>query len=112
MTKLTKIEKETIILFNEAEDMASIYTYNASLKKRLEAFSRKYPNLCDWKSRSVRAVFSICSTSPDCPSACNPHTVRNAGKKPATTPDKMVSTVRRSDVAFKVNLRSEYWVCT
>ena len=46
MTKLTKIEKETIILFNEAEDMASIYTYNASLKKRLEAFSRKYPDLC------------------------------------------------------------------
>ncbi len=46
MTKLTKIEKETIVLFNEAEDMASIYTYNASLKKRLEAFSRKYSNLC------------------------------------------------------------------
>lgn len=25
--KLTKYEKETIILFNEAEDTASIYTY-------------------------------------------------------------------------------------
>lgn len=44
--KLTKYERETIILFNEAEDMASIYTYNASLKKRLEAFSRKHPDLC------------------------------------------------------------------
>ena len=46
MTRLTKIEKETIILFNEGESTASIYTYNASLKKRLAAFSKKYPDLC------------------------------------------------------------------
>ena len=46
MMKLTMYEKETIILFNEAEDTASIYTYNAGLKKRLAAFSRKYPDLC------------------------------------------------------------------
>lgn len=32
MTRLTKIEKETIILFNEGESTASIYTYNARLK--------------------------------------------------------------------------------
>ena len=32
MTKLSKYEKETIILFNEGEDTASIYTYNAGLK--------------------------------------------------------------------------------
>ena len=41
MTRLTKIEKETIILFNEGESTASIYTYNAGLKKRLAAFSKK-----------------------------------------------------------------------
>lgn len=29
MTRLTKIEKETILLFNEGESTASIYTYNA-----------------------------------------------------------------------------------
>ena len=46
MMKLTKYEKETIILFNEAEDTASICTYNAGLKKRLAAFSGKYPDLC------------------------------------------------------------------
>lgn len=44
--KLTKYEKETIILFNEDEVTASIYTYNAGLKKRLAAFSEKYPDLC------------------------------------------------------------------
>ena len=46
MAKLTKYEKETIILFNEGEDTASIYTFNASLKRRLADFSRKYPLLC------------------------------------------------------------------
>lgn len=44
--KLSKYEKETIINFNEAEDTASIYTFNADLKRRLAEFSRKYPLLC------------------------------------------------------------------
>ena len=42
MTKLSKYEKETIINWNEAENLASIYTFNASLKRRLADFSRKY----------------------------------------------------------------------
>ena len=46
MARLTKYEKETIILFNEGEDKASIYTYNAGLRNRLVAFSKKYPDLC------------------------------------------------------------------
>lgn len=44
--KLTKVEKETIILFNEADKEAHIQTYNAGLRKRLEAFSKKHPDLC------------------------------------------------------------------
>ena len=43
---LTKYEKETIILFNEGEDTTHIQTYNAGLRKRLAAFSKKYPDLC------------------------------------------------------------------
>ena len=46
MKKLSKYEKETIINWNEAENLASIYTFNASLKRRLADFSRKYPLLC------------------------------------------------------------------
>ena len=46
MAKLTKYEKETIILFNEGEDTASIYTFNAGLKKRLAMFAKKYPDFC------------------------------------------------------------------
>ena len=46
MSKLTKYEKETIILFSEGEDIAHIQTYNAGLRNRLAAFSKKYPGLC------------------------------------------------------------------
>ena len=46
MAKLTKYEKETIILFKEGEDTASIYTFNAGLKKRLAIFAKKYPDFC------------------------------------------------------------------
>ena len=46
MAKLTKYEKETIVLFNEGEDTASLYTYHAGLRKRLANFSKKYPDLC------------------------------------------------------------------
>ncbi|MCQ4671589.1 molecular chaperone [Lactonifactor longoviformis] len=46
MTKLFKYEKETIINWNEAENLASIYTFNASLKRRLAEFNQRYPLLC------------------------------------------------------------------
>ena len=46
MSKLTKYEKETIVLFNEGEDTAHIQTYNAGLRKRLETFAKKHPDLC------------------------------------------------------------------
>lgn len=41
-----KEERETILVFNEAEDTAVIYTFNNDLKKRLAAFAKKYPDLC------------------------------------------------------------------
>ena len=48
--KLTKYEKETIILTNEGESTASIYTYNSDLKRRLQKFSKNYPTLCRMES--------------------------------------------------------------
>lgn len=44
--KLSKYEKETIVNFNEGESEASVYTFNADLKRRLAEFSRRYPLLC------------------------------------------------------------------
>ena len=92
--RLTKIEKETIVLFSEGESTASIYTYNTSLKKRLAAFSKKYPDLCRlekieyWGGVSYRIDKSRLSIR------LQPHTARNAGRKQASTPEKTVSAAR------------------
>ena len=64
MTRLTKIEKETIILFNEGESTASIYTYNAGLKKRLAAFSKKYPDLCQMEKPEHSRHWHVCRHNP------------------------------------------------
>lgn len=42
----TKAEQETILLTSEADKTVSIYTFNRRLIRRLEAYSQKYPHLC------------------------------------------------------------------
>lgn len=46
MRKRSKCEQMTLVNFNEEERQASIYTFNAELKRRLAEFSRRYPLLC------------------------------------------------------------------
>ena len=58
--KLTKYEKETIILFNEGEQEGSIQTYNAGLRKRLAAFSKKHPDLCRLEKSMEQGGGSTC----------------------------------------------------
>ena len=41
--KLSNIEKETVINFNEAERTASVYTHNAALKRQLLELCRTHP---------------------------------------------------------------------
>ena len=43
--KLSKQEKETIILWNEAESTAEIYTYNPALQVQLTKLCAKYPEV-------------------------------------------------------------------
>ena len=47
--RLTPYEKETIIITNEAEDEWIFETFNTGYKRRLEAFSEKYPAYCQMK---------------------------------------------------------------
>ena len=54
MRKLSKYEKETIINWNEAENLASVYTFNASLKRRLAEGSVTY--VLDKSRLSIRLV--------------------------------------------------------
>ena len=46
MARLTKYEKETIILTCEGDSTYSVYTFNPALKRRLPDFARKYPDNC------------------------------------------------------------------
>ncbi len=41
---LTKLERETIILFNEEEAIASVYTHNAKLISKLRGMAEKHPD--------------------------------------------------------------------
>lgn len=41
--KLSRIEQETIILYNEAESTAEVFTYDQKLFHKLERLTEKYP---------------------------------------------------------------------
>ena len=56
MTKLSKYEKETIINWNEAENLASIYTFNASLKRRLRSSAGNIRCCAGWSAARQRAA--------------------------------------------------------
>ena len=45
-TELTKQEKTTDIWFDEKNPIIHIRTHNTALKKRLLAYSRRYPAIC------------------------------------------------------------------
>ena len=42
--KLSKIEQETILLYNEEEATASVYTHDPKLREKLKRLSEKYPD--------------------------------------------------------------------
>ncbi|MFR5609563.1 MAG: molecular chaperone [Lachnospiraceae bacterium] len=52
MTRLTKYEKETIILTNEEDDFGNVFTYNKGLQRRFMSFAEKYPDNCRFKSQN------------------------------------------------------------
>ena len=51
--RVSREERETIILFNETEDPVTIYTFNADLKRRLKSFAKKHPELCRKKTEDA-----------------------------------------------------------
>ena len=42
--KLSKYEEETVVLYNEAEPTASVYTHDPKLIDKLKRLSEKYPD--------------------------------------------------------------------
>ena len=49
ITGIKKTHKTTEIYFDEAGERTTVCTYNTSLKNRLLAFSKEYPELCKLK---------------------------------------------------------------
>ena len=45
-SRLTKYEKETVLLYNQSQDPITISTYDPSLRRRLREFAARYPDLC------------------------------------------------------------------
>lgn len=52
MAKLTKYEKETIILTNEGDNFWTVFTYNKGLQRRLQSFAEQHPENCRFKNRN------------------------------------------------------------
>ena len=46
MANLSNLEKETVILFNQADKTACITTYDSRLKRRLTALADSHPDEC------------------------------------------------------------------
>lgn len=44
--RLSSVEKETIITFNEAETTADVYTHNKALKRQLDEYAEQRPEQC------------------------------------------------------------------
>ena len=61
--RLSKYEKETIILTSEGDDTVQIYTFNASLKRRLVEYAEKYPQLASGQMDSEGSVTYVLDKS-------------------------------------------------
>lgn len=45
-SRLTKYEKETVLLYNQSRDPVTIATYDSGLRRRLREYAARYPELC------------------------------------------------------------------
>ena len=45
-SRLTKYEKESVLLYNQSRDPVIISTYDPGLRRRLREYAVRYPELC------------------------------------------------------------------
>lgn len=72
--KLSLYEQETILLYNQAEDTAEVYTHDRKLMEKLTRLSQKHPEqVCKRISTILRFPNAVCpSGSRTVPSAARP----------------------------------------
>lgn len=86
--KLSKLEQESIILYNEEESTASIYTHDPKLKRKLKRLAEKYPDKV-YPDRAVHAGAVSYAVPKSCVSVREPFSDerRRAASERAKTPD-------------------------
>ena len=53
MSRLTKYEKETIILTSEGDDTYNVFTFNSGLKRKFRDYAAKHPECCHLESENT-----------------------------------------------------------
>ena len=64
MTKLSKYEKETILLTSEGDDTWDIFTFNPALKRKFMDFSLTNPDLCKLKCSTPEGSMTFTVSKP------------------------------------------------
>ena len=87
--KLSPAERETIILFSDADDTASVYTYDRRLIKKLDALCRKCPEeVYEEKKRSSAGAKSCVSVREPFSRARREAASRRAKEAGTVPPDR------------------------
>lgn len=60
MTPLSKYEQETVILYNQAEQTADVYTHDPKLLEKLKRLTEKYPKQVQQKEEHCFVVPKRC----------------------------------------------------
>ena len=75
--KLSLVERETILLYNQAEPMAEVYTHDPRLMEKLELLAKKHPDQITRKAPITLPSLSGVYQSGS-------HTAQNAAKLPVS----------------------------
>ena len=76
--KLSLVERETILLYNQAEPMAEVYTHDPHLMEKLELLAKKHP---DQITRKDAHNFTV---PKRCVSVREPYTAPSVAKLPVS----------------------------
>lgn len=97
ITGIKKSHKTTEIFFDEGSDILVINTYNTSLKNRLTAYARVYPDLCRQIDDNETGGLSLKYRRTDSPSAFFRHARTSAKKRHEPAPRHLTNPERSFD---------------
>ena len=88
MIELTPAERETIILTSEADETASVYTFDKRLKVQLKRLSEKFPELIYPGKKTIEGAVNYLSRKAVLLST--PHTPMRENARRASAPKRVL----------------------